>query len=271
MELGRAGQCRLAFRVAKPYLCFVEAILAQALGQDLTRLAAAEKQLLLSRLLPQLAHEIRNPLSSLDIHVQLLEEDLAQVAPQAKDKFAARLEIIHGELHRLENLVRQFLRLAGPTPLALAPVELAKVIGHVYGLLQPEAAARSIEIVTRVDDSLPQLLADASQLSQALLNLVINAVQAIGQGGRIELTAAASADCVVLEVRDTGPGVPSEKLNAIFDPYFSTKSEGSGLGLWVAQQIITAHGGVIQAFNAATGGAVFTFRLPARPIEPSHG
>src|SRR5574339_1076652 len=97
----------------------MERILAKALGQDVTQLAAAEKQLLLARLLARLAHEIRNPLSSLDIHVQLLEEDLAQLSPGDRDRLAGRFEIIHGELHRLENLVRQFLRLAGPSALDL--------------------------------------------------------------------------------------------------------------------------------------------------------
>ena len=104
----------------------MEKLLAKALGQDVTQLAAEEKQLLLSRLLARLAHEIRNPLSSLDIHVQLLEEDLAHIAPQTKEKLSGRLEIIHGELHRLENIVKQFLRLAGPSALDLAAVEVSK-------------------------------------------------------------------------------------------------------------------------------------------------
>src|SRR3989442_13848809 len=102
----------------------MEGILAKALGQDVSQLATQEKQLLLSRLLARLAHEIRNPLSSLDIHVQLLEEDLATMPPQAKDKLAGRLEIIHGELHRLENIGKQFLRLAGPSAVDPAPVEM---------------------------------------------------------------------------------------------------------------------------------------------------
>jgi len=249
----------------------VEEPLARALGQDLTRLAAAEKQLLLSRLLPQMAHEIRNPLSSLDIHFQLLEEDLAEVAPQATDRFAGRLEIIHGELHRLENLVRQFLRLAGPSALALAPVEIERVLGHVQALLRPEAAVRGIEIVVRIEYKLPPLLADAGQLTQVFLNLLINAVQAIGRNRRIDVMARASAGCTTIEVRDSGLGLPAGRLNAIFDPYFTTKPEGSGLGLWIAQQIVTAHGGVIQAENAPARGAIFTVRLPWPEKQPSHG
>src|SRR5437867_1349861 len=118
----------------------MEKILANALGQDVSQLATAEKQLLLGRLLARFAHEIRNPLSSLDIHVQLLEEDLTQLPPQFKEKTGSRFEIIHGELHRLENIVKHFLRLAGPSALDVEQVELGKVIGHVCGLLRPEAA-----------------------------------------------------------------------------------------------------------------------------------
>ena len=98
----------------------MEKLLATALGQDVSKLAAQEKQLLLSRLLARLAHEIRNPLSSLDIHVQLLEEDLTEAPSQVKEKSASRLEIIHGELRRLENIVKQFLSLAGPSSLGAA-------------------------------------------------------------------------------------------------------------------------------------------------------
>src|ERR1022692_1414629 len=120
----------------------VESILAQALGQDVSQLAAAEKRDLLARLLGRLAHEVRNPLSSLDIHVQLLEEDLAELTPQLRDQLTPRLEIIHGELHRLEGIVERFLRLAGPAGVDLEPIEIRKILTHVCELLRPEAAAR---------------------------------------------------------------------------------------------------------------------------------
>ena len=249
----------------------METILAEALGQEMPPSTAEGKRLLLSRLLGRLAHEIRNPLSSLDIHVQLLEEDLTQIAPHAKDKLTGRLDIIHGELHRLDTTIKQFLRLAGPSAVDLAPVDLAKIVGHVRDVLQPEAAAREIELVTRLADGLPLVPADADQLIQATLNLVINALQAVDRRGRVEVTALADADAVVLEVRDSGPGVVVENLGAIFEPYFTTKAEGSGLGLWIAQQIIAAHSGTIRVANAPGGGAVFTVRLPCRRKETEHG
>ena len=240
----------------------VESILAKALGQDATQLAVAEKRDLLERLLARLAHEIRNPLSSLDIHVQLLEEDLGGLAPQLRDHLTSRLEIIQGELHRLDSIVEHFLQLAGPSALDLEQVDMEKIVTHVCELLRPEAAAREIEIFTRVEDSLPPLSADPVRLTQALLNLVINALQAVDRNGWIEVTAAIAGQAVSLAVSDNGPGIPQEKLPAIFDPYFTTKTEGSGLGLWIAQQIVTAHGGTLQAQNAPESGALFTIRLP---------
>jgi two-component system sensor histidine kinase HydH len=240
-----------------------ENILAKALGQDESQLAAVEKHDLLARLLGRLAHEIRNPLSSLDIHVQLLEEDLAALAPETRKPLNPRLEIIHGELHRLESIVERFLRLAGPSALDLKPSEIPKIVTHVCELLRAEASTRQIEIVTQIETDLPPVTADPVRLTQALMNLVINAVQAVGNNGRVEVGAAKSVtgDALVLRVQDNGSGIPADKLEEIFDPYFTTKPEGVGLGLWIARQIAVAHGGALRVENAPAGGAIFTLLL----------
>ena len=227
-------------------------------------MAVVEKRDLLGRLLARLAHEIRNPLSSLDIHVQLLEEDLSNLAPAMPEQLGSRLEIIHGELHRLEAIVDHFLRLSGPSALDLEPLAIGKVIDHVCALLRPEAAAREIEIVTRMGTTLPEIMADPVRLTQGLMNLVINAMQAVERKGRIEVSAEAREGTILVKVLDSGSGIPAERLAAIFDPYFTTKPEGSGLGLWIAQQIVIAHGGSLKAENAPAGGAVFTMRLPVK-------
>jgi len=242
----------------------VESILAKALGQDVSQLAAAEKRDLLARLLGRLAHEIRNPLSSLDIHVQLLDEDMASLAPQVREQLTPRLEIIHGELHRLEGIVERFLRLAGPAGVDLEPVEIPRILTHVCELLRPEAAAREIEVLARVEGLLPPVMADPVRLTQVLLNLVINALQAVERKGRVEVSAVLADGMVCVAVSDNGPGIPPDKLVSIFEPYFTTKAEGSGLGLWIAQQIATAHGGNLQAQNRPAGGAVLTMRLPLK-------
>ena len=248
----------------------MENILASALGDDAAMLAATEKQLLLSRLLARLAHEIRNPLSSLDIHVQLLDEDLKLHAPAVYQNQANRLEIIHGELHRLESIVKQFLKLAGPSALELELTSVDAVVRQVCELLRPDLDRRAIKILTAIDCPSP-LMADASQLTQALLNLVINAVQAIDHGGQIDLCAVEVSGALHLSVTDTGPGIPAGKMSAIFEPYYTTKADGSGLGLWIAQQIALAHGGNIQAANAPSGGATFTLKLPLKGKDSRNG
>ena len=252
----------------RPLSCLaVETILATALGQDVAQLAVEEKRDLLERLLARLAHEIRNPLSSLDVHVQLLEEDLASLAPQTRHQLNPRLGIIRGELHRLESIVSQFLRLAGPSALDLESVQVSKIVNHVCELLRPEAATRRIEISAQIDHDLPQIEADDVRLTQALVNLVINAIQAIERNGQIEVTAEVIGDALAIAVLDTGPGIPQEKLASIFDPFFTTKTEGHGLGLWIAQQIVVAHGGRLIPQNRPEGGAAFTISLPINRKE----
>lgn len=241
-------------------------LLARALGADASQLVAEQRQALLSRLLSRLAHEVRNPLSSLDVHVQLLEEDLGAQPTGVWPKARERLAIIRSELHRLDNIVQQFLSLAGPSSVSFQPVQIGEVIEHVRQLFEPEAATREIRLTTAVAETLPAVQADAAQLTQALVNLAINALQAVERGGEVVIAATAgAASGVTVEVRDSGPGIDPQQAAAIFEPFVTTKAEGTGLGLWIVHQIVTAHGGSVQAANAATGGAVFTMRLPAQP------
>jgi two-component system sensor histidine kinase HydH len=235
-------------------------------------LAVAEKRELLARLLARLAHEIRNPLSSLQIHLQLLEEELARdVAPERWESTAGRREFIHTEIRRLENLVTQFLQLAGPSSLELEPMDLALTAQYVHQLLKPEAASRGIDLQLDLAPDLPRVVADANRLKQAMLNLLINALQAAGRNGRagMRLRRGAAPGEVLIQVWDNGPGVPSPHSETIFEPFFTTKAEGSGLGLWIAQQIAAAHGGSVRVAAAAEGGALFTWVLPVQPAMPA--
>ncbi len=238
--------------------------MATALGQDQSQAAAEEKRDLLERLLARLAHEIRNPLSSLDVHVQLLDEDLTALAPTTRDQLTPRLQIIRGELHRLESIVSQFLRLTGPSALDLEEVDISKLVSHVCDLLRPEAHARGIEIMASLPGTIPKFSADSVRLTQALMNLVINAIQAVERNGQIEVRTTVSAETLTISVLDNGPGIPPDKLAALFDPFFTTKAEGHGLGLWIAQQIVSAHGGRLTGQNNQGGGAVFILTLPLR-------
>lgn len=246
----------------------MEKILSQALGQDVSQMAATEKRLLLTRLFARLAHEIRNPLSSLGLHVQLLDEELTMTVPEARQRVSTQLEVIHAEVNRLNRMVQQFVNLAGPSSLALEPTALPPILCHLHDLLAPETRDRHIELRLLLSEPMPLIMADAVQLSQALMNLVINALQAVDRQGWIEVRSNAAGDRVQIEIIDSGPGLPAERLELLFEPYYSTKREGTGLGLWIAQQIIAAHNGEIQARNSPTGGAVFLVDFPIAPKEP---
>jgi two-component system sensor histidine kinase HydH len=244
-----------------------ENLLAKLPGSDAAQPPAPENRDLLARLLKRLAHEVRNPLSSLDVQFQLLEEDLGGLAPQVRSPLAARLGVIRGELQRLDSIVERFLKLAGPSALELESVEIPRIVTHVCDLLRPEASRRQVEIVATFEPDLPAIRADSVRLTQVLLNVIINGLQAISGGGRVAISAARAGENLVLRVQDTGPGIPPNELGEIFDPYFTTKPEGNGLGLWIAQQIAVAHGGDLHAENAPAGGAVFVLTLPLNRKE----
>jgi two-component system sensor histidine kinase HydH len=251
----------------------VDRILAQAIGgpvapHELQRLTQDQKRELLTRLLAHLAHELRNPLSSLDIHVQLLEEDVATGGSALAQRTQERFQIIHGELQRLGNVVTRFLQLAGPPPLTLAPLSLNKHLSHTCELLRPQAQERGVALITQYADDLPPIAADADQLTQAFINLVINAVQATPRGGRVSVRTELGGNGVTVTFADTGRGIAPEVQDRIFEPYFTTKPEGSGLGLWITQQIIHAHGGTVRVESAPGQGAAF---IVVFPVRVTHG
>ncbi len=236
-----------------------------------SELVAEERQRLLSRLLSRLAHEIRNPLSSLAVHVQLLEEDLALVAPPLDPTVTSRLPVIRQELHRLDAIVRQYLSLAAPVPAELHPLDFPAVLQHVTRLLGPAAAERGIELTVDLPPAPPRILGDAGQIQQALINLALNAIQALDRGGRITLSVGVDGArrIACLHVADTGPGVDPAHRAAIFEPFYTTKPGGSGIGLWIVQQIALAHGGRLAVGTAGIGGALFTLELPLPPGGPA--
>ncbi len=249
----------------------MERILAKAIGENFPAendqpMSPQEKRELLARLLSNLAHEIRNPLSSLDVHVQLLEEDMAGGGPALAERCAPRFQIIRSEIRRLENIVNQFLQLAGPTALEATPLAINAVVGHTCDLLRPQAAERGVELSAELASDLPVIEADSVKLTQAFINLVINAIQAVTAGGhvRVRTFLAEPPAAVAIEVADDGPGILPQDQARIFEPFYTTKSDGSGLGLWITQQIVLAHGGSLRVASDGARGAAFTVILPAQ-------
>jgi len=207
-------------------------------------MADAERLAGLGSVAAAVAHEIRNPLSALDIHAQLLEEILPQNESAAEAR--KRLDIIRAETHRLNLIVENFIRFARLNVLHASPVQMPAHLANVLRLIQSEADDRGVAIdKTGLRTNLPEVMADPNQLEQAFLNIVINALQSMPHGGRLSLAARVHAGYVECIIANNGPQIPPDELSKIFELFYTTKEHGSGLGLPIAQKILSEHNGYI--------------------------
>lgn len=213
-----------------------------------------------------LAHEIRNPLSTLQLNLQLLAEDLQNPETTRERRALQRVERLHHEVQRLHGILENFLRFARIQDLDLRPCDLNEVVEDVSDFYEPTAMARSIVIRTQLDPDLPAVGLEPDLFKQALLNLVLNAEHAMPSGGELILTTRREGDHAFLDVTDTGVGMTEEVRSRIFDAFFSTRPAGSGLGLPTTRKIVEAHGGTIHVQSEPGKGSRFTIRLPlSRP------
>lgn len=219
-----------------------------------------EKLVALGHLAAGVAHEIRNPLSS----IKGIAKYFAERTPEGGEPHELA-RVMAKEADRLNRVVSELLELVKPAHLALQSVDLNEVIAHSLQLVSQDAQSREIALRYTPNPGLCRIEADPDRLTQVLLNLYLNAIHAIGRQGTIEVEAReCDGQRVKIAVRDSGKGIAPEQLQAIFTPYFTTKAEGTGLGLAVVQNIIEQHGGTIQATSVVGNGAVFTLYLPVK-------
>lgn len=218
----------------------------------------------LGRLAASVAHEVRNPLGAVDIQLQLLEDDLRAVDDRLRSRIYRRLNVARMEMKRLDRIVHNFLRFSRTPRLDLKRISLNDVVRHVFDLVSPEARERGIRLKLDLRTGLPEVNGDDSQLGQAVLNITVNAFQAMESGG--QLCARTRADSpgshICLSISDTGCGIPDEEIDRIFEYYYTTRDEGTGLGLSIAQQIIYQHRGHIEVESEAGKGTKFTIQMP---------
>jgi two-component system, sporulation sensor kinase E len=278
---GSAGVALILHDATEARQKTIEAIESERI-QALTLLAAS------------VAHEIGNPLNALHIHLQLMEREIRKLKPavsspplgnsgsspraralaeltEARElvpKLEQYLSVARGEINRLDYIVTQFLHAIRPTMPQLKPASLNDVVQKTLDLLQPELDNRGLNIRTRLARQLPVTPIDPTQIQQVLVNLIKNALQAMTKDGTLTLQTGEGADGVWVSVADTGGGIPQEQINRIFEPFYTTKKKGTGLGLMIVQRIVRAHGGRIELESQVGRGTTFRIWLPLHERKP---
>ena len=251
------------------------------LSQVHSTLNYSRKLAALGRLMTGVAHEVKNPLNAMTIHLELLKQKLAAVpelvtvsaggpdqGPRGTN-LSKHVNVISSEIRRLDEVVNGFLKFARPDELKLQPIQLATLISDVVTTAMPEAESRNVTIRTECPTNVPAINADPGMLSQALLNLAINACQAMPTGGTLRISCRTDdRRRVVVDFEDTGVGIPPEHLSRIFDLYFTTKKEGSGIGLSMVYRIVQLHDGEVEVQSTPGHGTRFRlmFPQPSRPV-----
>ena len=275
------SETRLAAARTLVWGCSAASVLCVLIGLWLivaafrSRLARSEKLATLGQMAGMVAHEVRNPLIAINLRMDALEE--VMTGPEGRDE----IQVIRQEIDRLKRIIQTFLDFARLRDPQLKPIQAATMLLETLYLVKPMLGEHEIHLESDVTEDLPGIEGDSEQLKQVYLNLLLNAIQAMPQGGRLRVHAQAGpkgredAAWVEIRVSDTGVGIPSMARRRIFDPFFTTKPQGTGLGLSVAKKIIELHGGTIDLELTAGPGTTFCVRLPAvtmpASIKPRRG
>lgn len=222
----------------------------------------SERFTALTLLAAGVAHEIGNPLNSLDIHLQLMQRQLRKLPAKTRSGLEESVKVARGEVSRLDHIITQFLRAIRPQPLELRPANINEIVKESLHFLDAEIQDRDILVETELDKKLPSLSLDRDQIKQVFYNVSRNAFQAMKSGGILRVRTFGDETHVNISFSDTGGGIPPEHIGRMFEPYFTTKSGGNGLGLLIVRRIVRAHGGEVVLESAPGRGLTLTVRLP---------
>jgi PAS domain S-box-containing protein len=221
-----------------------------------------ERMNALTLLAAGVAHEIGNPLNSLNIHLQLLERELSDLAGNEKESLGELVDVARKEVARLDQIINQFLRAIRPTSPNFEPASVADVLTSTLAFMKIEIQNRGVMVELEMGDNLPSTQIDKGQIRQAFFNVIRNAIQAMSDGGLLTINLSHTDRFVTVAFHDSGPGIEPDELGRVFEPYHTTKKEGSGLGLMVVQRIVRDHGGEIEIDSAPGQGTTVVIYLP---------
>jgi signal transduction histidine kinase len=221
------------------------------------------------------AHEIGNPLNSLHIHLQLMERQAHKLDGAAREEFQESIEIARSEVNRLDSIVTQFLRAIRPSKPQLQPENVNAIVEDTVRFFAPEIQDRDIVVEQELRSDLPLLRIDRDQMKQAFYNVIKNSLEAMKRGGILRVRTDRDDTHVLVNFVDTGSGMSAENLSRVFEPYFTTKPSGTGLGLLIVRRIVREHGGELSIESSEGKGLTLTIRLPyvdkrVRMLEAGH-
>jgi two-component system, sporulation sensor kinase E len=215
------------------------------------------------------AHEIGNPLNSLDIHLQLMERKIRRLSAADRKGLSDHMHTARQEIQRLDAILKQFLHAVRPTTPRREPGDLNAILKQTLTLLEPEIASRGIAVNLDLSENLPPALIDPDQFQQVFYNIIRNAYQAIaGEDGMIEIRTRSTDTDFLVSISDNGTGIPPEQMGSLFEPYRTTKSSGTGLGLLIVRRIIREHGGEIEIQSQPDQGTNILIHLPHTAPSP---
>ncbi len=230
--------------------------------EEQAKLRTAESLASLTTLAAGVAHEIKNPLSSIDIHIQLMERMISDLQPSIRSKYDNIINIISEEIERLNRIITDFLFSVRPTILNKKMTNLEKLFNDIFALISIQTKDKGINLTLKVEKNFPDIICDPNYIKNAFINILKNSIEACKEGDNIIVSLYREDNMAIILIEDTGKGINKKSIKKIFEPYFTTKDFGTGLGLTIVYKIIDEHKGDITVSSKEKKGTTFKIKLP---------